>query len=138
MTYPTPEPYPSPGEPVGPSSEDRGWAMAAHLGTLVAAWFALGLLAPLVTLLVRGQQSQFVRRHSIESLNFQISLLIYLVVAVVVGFVLTLVTFGLGLVVIIPVVIVAALILFVLIVVAGVKAWNGEEFRYPLTIRFLS
>jgi uncharacterized Tic20 family protein len=125
--------------PAGPlSSDDRTWALAAHIGTLVAAWFAFGFLAPLVVMLVQGQKSPFVRRHAVESLNFQISLLIYAVVGTVVGFVLAVVTLGIGLVVIVPVAVLAALAALAAIIVATVKASNGEDFRYPLTIRLVS
>ena len=61
------------------SSEERLWGAAAHVGSLVAAWFALGVLGPLVVLILKGNESAFVRRHAVESLNFQISLLVYLV-----------------------------------------------------------
>jgi len=117
-----------------PTAEDRNWAMAAHLGALVSAWFALGLIAPLVVLLLAGQRSEFVRKHATESLNFQIGLLIYSIVAVVLG----IVTLGIGLIVIVPVAIVVAVVALVLIIKAGVDASNGREFRYPLNIRFVS
>jgi hypothetical protein len=42
---------PPAGGQVGASTEERNWAMAAHIGSLVAAWFALGLIAPLLMLL---------------------------------------------------------------------------------------
>ena len=93
----TPQSYETGG--LSPTSTERNWAMAAHLGAFVAAYVALGLLAPLLVLLVKGGESPFVRRHSVESLNFQITTLLLLVIAVV----LALVTFGLGLIVIIPV-----------------------------------
>ena len=61
-----------------PTSEEKNWAIAAHVGVFVAAWFALGFLAPLLVMLVKGKDSAFVRRHAVESLNFQITLLMYL------------------------------------------------------------
>jgi len=119
------------------TQDDRTWALVAHIGTLVAAYLALGFLAPLVVMLLKGESSPFVRRHAVESLNFQISLLIYSVVGVVVTFLLTLVTFGAALVVIVPVAIVLAIAALVLIVVATVRANNGETYAYPLTIRLV-
>jgi uncharacterized Tic20 family protein len=111
----------------GPTSEERTWAMAAHIGSLVAAWFAMGLLAPLLVLLVKGSASPFVRRHAAESLNFQISLLIYLIATAV----LWLIVIGIFLTV--------ALGVFALIVIilATVAASHGEDYRYPLTIRLI-
>jgi uncharacterized Tic20 family protein len=135
--YGPPPTQPPFGQPGDLTQEDRTWALASHVGTLVTAWFAFGFLAPLLVMLLKND-SPFVRRHAVESLNFQISLLIYGVVGTIVAIVLTLVTFGIGLFVIIPVVAVLALIVLVLIIVATVKASNGEDYRYPLTLRFIS
>ena len=133
---PTPPPpgTPHPGYGGLPTAEERNWALAAHVGTFVAAWFAMGFIAPLVIMLVKGNDSPFVRRHAVESLNFQISLLIYMVA----GFVISLVTLGIGLIVVVPVAIVVAIFALVVIILATVKAANGEEYRYPLTLRMVS
>jgi hypothetical protein len=93
------------------------WALLAHLGAIV-----LGVIAPLITMLVQGDKSPFVRTHSVESLNFQITLLI-------VGIPLTIVTCGIG-----------ALIWVVGIifeVLGGLKANQGEQYRYPVNIRLV-
>lgn len=110
-----------------PRSEDRNWAMAAHVGSIVTAWFALGLVAPLVVLLVRGDVSPFVRRHAVESLNFQIN-----------AFVLTIV-FALLMFLIIGFVLLPVYGVFYLVcvVIATVRASSGEEYRYPLTVRLV-
>ncbi|MGZ4437916.1 MAG: DUF4870 domain-containing protein [Nocardioides sp.] len=124
----TPPPPPGSYGPAPMSTqEERNWALAAHVGSLVAAWIAMGFLCPLAIMLTKGTESAFVRRHSVESLNFQLSLLIYLAVSfalvfVLIGFVL------------LPLVGIFGL---VEIIIASVKASNGEEFRYPLTIRFV-
>ncbi len=138
MTYPPPPP-PPPGEygELSTTSEDRTWAMAAHLGALVTAWFALGLLAPLAVLLVQGNKSEFVRRHATESLNFQISLLIYSLVGTVLVFVIAVLTVGLGLFVVVPVIIVVAVLVLVVMIMAGVAGNRGDDFRYPLNIRII-
>jgi uncharacterized Tic20 family protein len=135
--YGPPPTQPPFGQPGGLTQEDRTWALASHVGTLVSAWFAFGFLAPLLVMLLKND-SPFVRRHAVESLNFQISLLIYGVVGTVVALVLTFATFGIGLFVIIPVVAILALVVLVLIIVATVKASNGEDYRYPFTLRFIS
>jgi uncharacterized Tic20 family protein len=120
------------------TQEERTWALVAQIGTLVAAYVALGFLAPLIVLLVKGDSSPFVRRHAVESLNFQISLLIYSIVGTVLAFVFTLLTVGLGLIVLVPLAIVLAIVVLVLIILATVKASNGEDYRYPFNIRFIS
>jgi uncharacterized protein len=134
MSYPpgpsdAPPPMPPPQQgPGAPTSEERNWALASHVGTFVAAWFALGFIAPLVIMLVKGNHSPYIRRHAVESLNFQISLLIYLVVSFVLAFVL------------IGFVLMAAVGVFALVVIilATIKAANGEYYRYPLCIRIVS
>lgn len=131
------QPPHGPPSPGGLSSDDKTWALAAHIGTLVAAFIALGFLAPLLIMLAK-RDSPFIRRHAVESLNFQISLLIYFVVGTVVMFVVALLTFGVGLFVLVPVALVLGLVALVLIIIATIKASNGEDYRYPLTIRFVS
>jgi uncharacterized protein len=109
-------------------SEDRNWSVAAHLGSFVTAWFALGLVAPLVVLLLKGSSSAFVRRHAVESLNFQINALVYSVV------------FGLLMFVLIGFVLLPLYAIFyvICVVMATIRASNGEDFRYPFTIRVIS
>jgi len=123
---------PNAGPPLS-ASEERTWAMVAHIGVLVAAWFAMGFLCPLIIWLVFRYRSDFVRRHAVESLNFQISLLIYSAVAAVLIFV----TFGLGVLIVVPLVAIGAVVALVVIILATVAASGGNDYRYPLTIRFV-
>ncbi len=119
------------------TQEDRTWALVAHIGTLVSAYIALGFLAPLLVMLLKGESSPFVRRHSVESLNFQISLLIYSVVLGIVAAVLVIGTVGLALLVVVPVGLLLAVIVLTLIIIATFRASNGEAYEYPLTIRLV-
>lgn len=131
MSYPPPPPQAGPshtGAFPGPSQEERNWALAAHIGTFVAAWFAMGFLCPLLIMLTKGKESAFVRRHAVESLNFQISMLIYSAVCAL----LILVLIGLFL---LPAIWVFAL---VVIILATINAANGEDYRYPLCLRLVS
>jgi uncharacterized protein len=114
-------------QPLSPDQE-RLWAMLAHLLSFVAAYLFLGFVAPLIVLLVFGQRSAYVRAHAVESLNFNLSWLLYGIVAVI----LALLLIG------IPILIALGLAYLVLIVIASIRANNGEFFRYPLTIRFVS
>lgn len=126
---------PGPGASASPlsPSEERTWAIVAHVGTFVAAWFAMGFLCPLVIWLIFRDRSEYVRRHALESLNFQLSLLIYAVVAVV----LVLVTFGLGVLIVFPLLLIGAVAALVVIILATIAASNGQEYRYPLSIRLV-
>lgn len=123
---------PNVGPPLS-ASEERTWAMVAHIGVLVAAWFAMGFLCPLVIWLIYRYRSDYVRQHALESLNFQLSLLIYTAVAVI----LILITFGLGVLIIVPLILIGAVAALVVIILATVAAAGGNEYRYPLTLRFV-
>jgi uncharacterized Tic20 family protein len=114
--------------------DERTWAMLAHLSGLIAAFFFLGFLGPLVVMLVQGDKSPFVRRHAVEALNFQVTLLL-LSIAAVLGIVFTL---GIGALLIVPLAALVAIAALILIIVAMVKASGGEEYRYPLSLRLVS
>ena len=84
-------------------------------------------MGPLVVWLIKKSEHPFVDDQGKEALNFQISMTIYGIVAGLLIFVLIGIPLLIGL-------IVANL---VLIIIAAVKASNGESFRYPCTIRFI-
>ena len=114
------------GPPLSPDQE-RLWGMLAHLLSFVAAYIALGFLAPLIVLLLFGPRSAYVRAHAVESLNFNLSWLLYAIVAVLLIFI------GIGILILIAL----GIAYVVLIVVASIRANGGAFYRYPLTIRFV-
>jgi uncharacterized protein len=107
--------------------------MFAHIGAIIAAFVAMAFLGPLIVMLTQGTKSAFVRRHAVESLNFQLTLLI----ATIAGVAVSIATLGIGLLVFIPLLVVGSIAALVFIVIAGVAANNGEEYRYPLNIRMV-
>jgi len=123
--------------PAGPHNardDSRSWALAAHLSALLSLVIGLPIVGPLVVYLVR-RDDPFVRRHAAEALNFNLSVMLYAIVLGIATFVLIFVVVGLAL---IPVLILLALLWVVCICLAAVKAGQGEEYRYPLTIRLVS
>ena len=118
---------PLPGEyatgPLMSDPDQRMWATLAHLSGLV-----LSIIGPLVIYLLMKDRGRFVRSQALEALNFQITVLI----AVIVSSALIFVLIGLFL---LPIVGVAA---FVLMILAAIAANRGEEYRYPLTLRLVS
>ena len=116
-----------PGQRPLPPDQERLWGMLAHLLSFVAAYIALGFLAPLIVLLVFGQRSAYVRAHAVESLNFNLTWLLYGIIAVILAFVLI----GFLILAILGVAYV------VLVIIASVQANNGQMYRYPATIRFV-
>ena len=117
-----------PGQPPLSADQERLWGMLAHLLSFVAAYIALGFVAPLVVLLVFGPRSAYVRAQAVESLNFNLSWLLYAIVAGI------LVIIGIGLLILLAL----GIAYVVLVVIASVRANNGQLYRYPLTIRFMS
>jgi uncharacterized Tic20 family protein len=115
------------------ATQERTWAMVAHAGVVVAAWIAMGFLCPLIVWLVFRNRSEFVRGHAVESLNFQISLLIYSAVASVLIYL----TFGFGAVIVVPVLVVGGIVALVLVILAALAAFGGKGYVYPLTIRLV-
>lgn len=106
----------------------RNWGMACHLAAFAGYFVPFGhILGPLAVLLFKGESHPFINAQGKESLNFQISMTLYMVVA------------GLLIAVAIGVFLLAALALFdlVFIIVATVKAKNGEPYRYPFTLRLI-
>lgn len=123
--------------PLSPS-EERTWGMLAHLSSFIAGFFGVAFLGPLIVYFMYKDRSGFVRRHASESLNFQISLIIYAIVGTLGGIVISVLTVGLALLVLIPLAIAAAIGAIVLIIMGCVAGNNGREFRYPLTIRLVN
>ncbi|MCW5581397.1 MAG: DUF4870 domain-containing protein [Luteimonas sp.] len=135
------------------SQADRQWAAAAHLSALVLAlltsWTAgfAGMLAAGVVYLSKRDDSAFIAAHAREAFNFNLSMFLYACAVCAAGALLlgaTVLTLGLGLIVTLPaglalLVAVAAIAVTWLVcsIVATVKAWNGEHYRYPLTLRLL-
>jgi uncharacterized Tic20 family protein len=111
------------------SSNVRTWTVLCHacalLGFFVPA--AGHILGPLIVWLSKRGDSPEIDAHGKESLNFQISMLIYGVISgilclIVIGF------FLLALLHILNV---------VFVIVASIQASEGKLYRYPLTIRFI-
>jgi uncharacterized Tic20 family protein len=111
-----------------PDRDSQQWGMIAHLSALVGFIIPFGnLIGPLVVWQIK-KDMPFVVDQGKEALNFQITVAI----AVFVCLLLTLVVIGMLL---LPVVGIGAL---VLTVIAGIKANNGEAYRYPFTLRLIS
>lgn len=129
----------------------RNWAAGAHLAAMLAAFLtswsagiAGALAAFAVWLMVRDRQA-FAATHAKEALNFNLSMLLYSLAACAIAVVLvgaTVFTLGLGAIVTVPAGLallaaagVIAVMWLLCSIIATVKAFNGEEYRYPLTLR---
>lgn len=104
------------------TKDERTMAMLIH-----GLQFFVSILAPLIIWLMKKDESKFIDYHGKEALNFQISIFIYSTVAalsmlVLIGFLL------------LPAIIIAY---YVLLIIAAIKANEGEYYKYPLIIRFI-
>jgi uncharacterized protein len=124
--------------PSGLSSEVRNWGLAAHLSAFLGAWVALAFLGPLVVWMIKRDDHPFIEHHAKEALNFNLSFLLYGIVGAVIAIPLGLLTLGIGLIPLVLVGLALGLAWLVLPILAAVKAANGEGYRYPVTIRFIS
>lgn len=109
-------------ETTRPTDDEKTWGLIAHASALF-----LGFLGPLLALVVKGNQSKWVRSHAIESLNFNLTLFIGYTIGTVLAFV------AIGFCLLLPL----GVLQVVLSIMAGVKAFQGEPYRYPFNIRFL-
>lgn len=134
-----PPPYGQPPHPVTPLSpqDARNLAMLAHLSGLVSLIGLPSFVGPLVVWLVNREKHPFVDSEGKEALNFNLSVLIYAAVGGLVAFLATIVTLGLALFLLIPVFIGAGIAWLVFVILAAMRASNGQPYRYPLTIRMI-
>jgi uncharacterized protein len=111
-------------------SSVRTWTILCHASALLGVFFHFPghLLGPLIVWLAKRDDSPEIDAHGKESLNFQISMLIYNCIAAI--FCLVLIGFAL------------LALLWILntifVIVAAIQASEGKFYRYPMTIRFIS
>ena len=71
------------------SESERNWAMFCHLSALTGFFFPFGgIIGPLVCWLSRKDESTWVNENGKASMNFQISMLLYIVLAIPLCFIL--------------------------------------------------
>ena len=120
-----------------PSLSDRQWAAGAHVAALLAAmltslWAGVaGAIAALIVWMLVRDKSAFATEHAKEAVNFNLSMFIYAAIAVL----LVVFTLGIGLIVALPMWLVLALAWIVCTLLAAFKAYDGQPYRYPITIR---
>jgi len=102
-----------------PTSDEKTLAVLSHILTLVAP-----ILAPLIIYLVKKNESRFVEWHAKESLNFQITIAIIIIILFIA-------------IIDILVAWIVGIISLVLVIVATVRASEGKLYRYPFSIRLI-
>jgi uncharacterized Tic20 family protein len=130
-TIPPPEPPPPLGS--GATNDERQWAMFTHLSALIGLIIPFGnVLGPLIFWQMKKNESSFIDDQGKEALNFQITFTLALLALLAIGTVLLIILIGFVFYIAAFVVGIAGLVLTVL---AGIRANNGEHYRYPWTWR---
>jgi uncharacterized Tic20 family protein len=111
------------------TSDERTWGMLAHLSAFAGLLFPLGnIIAPLLVWLIKREQSVFVATQAKEALNFNISVVIGLAICAL----LVLVFVGILLAVALGIAWLA------MTIIAGIKASEGVDYRYPVSLRLVT
>lgn len=102
--------------------DENLYILLMHLSQFVTAF-----IIPLVMWLIGKDESTRVDLHGKNIINFQITYIIWLIVGII------------TIPIIIGIVILSVLgvAMTIFIIVAAVKSYNGEDWKYPLTINFL-
>lgn len=116
--YGYPDAYTGPA----PDQDSKTMAMLAHLLGIF-----LGFIGPLIIWLIKKDQSPFVNDQGKEALNFNITVLIGLLVG------------GATTCIFIGIIIVPAVIIFGIVfsIIAALKAKDGIAYRYPFLLRLI-
>lgn len=114
--------YEDVSQEIGTTDDERLFGMLIYLTSFFAAFFA-----PLIIWLIKREHSQFVDRIGKDYLNFFISYSIWSIVAAL----LCLILIGFILLAIL------AILAFVFTVIGAIKAYNGETYLPPLSIRLI-
>jgi len=127
-TDPYAPPASAPAAEATPSADEKTWGMLAHLAALAGFIIPFGnIVGPLIVWLVKKETMPFVEEQGKESLNFQITVFIAILICIPLMFVL------IGFVLMF----VVAIAWLVLSIIAGLKAQAGEDYRYPWALRLI-
>jgi uncharacterized Tic20 family protein len=134
VSHMTEPPAPSVNEPPVPpvgyaNAEDKTWVLIAHFGGAAGMLIGFGCggwLAPLIVFLVKGNLSPTVRAHAVNALNF---FLLWSIIGVVCSL------FGCILLFIPNIVVLVIGVVFGII--GGMRANEGQLYRYPMSYQLI-
>ncbi len=114
---------------ITPEERDENmWGMFCHLSAFAGYFIPFGnIIGPIIIWSIKKDEYPLVNDQGKESINFQISMVIYVLISLVLAFVL------IGF----PLLIGLAIFNLIMIVVAALKANEGVLFRYPFSIKFI-
>lgn len=108
-----------------PTEIEKNWSLLAHILGLVPIPL-INILGPLAIWFLRKNNSTFIADHAKEAANFQITVMIAVLISawlclIFVGFFCLLVV---------------GITDFIFVLTAAMKAAKGQKYRYPLSFRF--
>jgi uncharacterized protein len=116
------------GESAGNGRQAREWAMFLHLSLLLGSVLPLiGLAAPIIIWQMKKDELPGIDEHGKNAMNWIVSLVIYFAI----GFALSLLLIG------IPILVLLAALSVIFPIIAGVKANNGQIWKYPMALHFI-
>jgi uncharacterized Tic20 family protein len=119
------------------SSDQQMWRILAHASAYIQVIGIPSLVGPLVVWLIR-RDDPVVEPHARAALNFQLSLLIYTVAGIVLGFLFAITIVGLVLTAVIVIFLIVLVILELLFaLLASLAASKGELYDYPLSLELI-
>jgi len=108
--------------------QTRMWAMFLHLSVFLGYVVPIaGLLVPIIIWQTKKEDLPILDQHGKNLVNWIISFVLYGAVFVLLAFV----------VIGVPLLMLLGLLAIIFPIVAGIKANNGEVWKYPLSIAFL-
>ena len=108
--------------------DENMWAMFCHLSAFAGYIVPFGsILGPLIIWSIKKQEYPQIDAHGKEALNFNISIAIYMIISAIL------------IIIVVGIFMLIALWVFqtVMVIMASIKANNGEFFKYPLTIQII-
>lgn len=130
-----PPPIAAPTPPPNLESQARTWNMLCHLSALAGFVIPFGhLLGPLIVWQIKKNEFPSVDVHGKAALNFQITVTIAVFVGAFITAILSFIGIGFLL---FPLVMLLGLVGLILAIIAGIKANNGEEYKYPYSFELV-
>ena len=111
------------------SQTEKQWVIASHLGTLLGFVVPFGnIIVPLVIWISKKEESKTIEDQARESLNFQITITIFAIIA------------GILILIVIGIFLLLAILVFqvAFVIIATIEVDKGNLYRYPLNIRLIT
>lgn len=111
-----------------PSQDEKSWFLLAHLSALSSFIIPFGsILGPLIVWQAKKEQYPSVVPHAKAALNFQLSVMIYMLLCIPLVFIVIgvfgLIALGIGSI--------------IFTIMNAIKAQNGEPYKYPFSMNLI-